>query len=214
MEDLSPELERLRQSPPPALVAEALAAPGGSVAQIDPAFVEDPNGYVPNEAIQGFWRVDPQGRLTGEFESNPNYGPPQDDFTKLDGSKHYLGWLGDRPAAAIRDSIAHVLDGQAPGAVLEWIKVDADPRYLTSGRPQPGHEEYLIVTRSGLALPFVLSVTAPGRKRAILQGVFTWAAINLDRPRARKDQVWFDLHADLDWAETQLRTRIFTVGTA
>lgn len=212
MGDLSPELERIRQSPPSALVAEARATPGGSVAQIDPAFVGDPNGYVPNEAIQGFWRVDPQGQLTGEFEHNPNYGPPQDDFTKLNSSKHYLGWLPDQPAIAVRDSIARILDEQASGAVLEWIKIDAEPRYLTSGRPQPDNEEYLIITRAGLAVSFVLAVTAPGRKREILQGVFSWVAVRLDQPRDRKDQVWFDLGADLDWAETELRGRLYTVG--
>ncbi|MGW2485719.1 hypothetical protein ACWCV9_00685 [Streptomyces sp. NPDC001606] len=55
-------------------------------------------------------------------------------------------------------------------------------------------------------------MTSPGREREILQGVFSWVAVGLDRPGERKDRVWFDLRADLDWAETQLRERIYRVG--
>lgn len=145
---------------------------------------------------------------------NPNYGPPKDDFAKLTDSEHWLGWLGEQPPVAVRDSIAGILDEQVPGAVLEWIKVLDVPRYLTGGRPQPDDESNMIVTRAGLALPFALSVTSPGGRREILQGAFSWVAVRLDQPGARKDQVWLDLRADLDWAETELRNRIYRVGQA
>ncbi|MFJ1708514.1 hypothetical protein [Kitasatospora sp. NPDC088346] len=205
---------RVPQSPPPELVAEAAANPGGSVAVIDPDLIGDPNGYVPGEAVQGFWRVDKDGKLTGEFVENPNYGPPKDDFAKLTDSEHWLDWLGQQPAAAVRDSIAGILDEQVSGATLEWIKVTDVPRYLTGGRPQPDDEDRMIVTRAGIALPFALSVISPGRRREILQGAFSWAAVRLDQPGDRKDQVWLDLRADLDWAEAELRTRIYRVGQA
>ncbi|WP_043668222.1 hypothetical protein [Streptomyces xylophagus] len=212
MGDMSAERRRILQSPPPELAAEAAANPGGSVAVIDPDLVGDPNGYVPGEAVLGVWRVGEDGKLTGEFVENPHYGPPKDDFAKLTDSKHWLGWLGEQPAVAVRDSIAGILEEQVPGAVLEWIKVIDVPRYLTGGRPQPDDESHLIVTRAGIALPFALSVTSPGRSRDILQGVFTWVAVRLDQPGTRKDQVWFDLRADLDRAETELRERIYLVG--
>ncbi|KJY32932.1 hypothetical protein VR45_21230 [Streptomyces sp. NRRL S-495] len=70
----------------------------------------------------------------------------------------------------------------------------------------------MIVTRAGIAVSFALSVISPGRKREILQGAFSWAAVGLDRPGERKDQVWLDLGADLDWAETELRNRIYHVN--
>ncbi|MFF7776420.1 hypothetical protein ACFZCG_18580 [Streptomyces tanashiensis] len=212
MGDISAERRRIVQSPPPGLVAEAAANPGGSVAAIDPDLIGDPNGYVPGEAVQGVWRVGEDGKLTGEFVENPNYGPPKDDFSKFTRSEHWLDWLGEQPAVAVRDAVAEILDEQVSGAVLEWMKVLDVPRYLTGGRPQPDDESRMVVTRAGLALPFALSVTSPGRRREILQGVFSWVAVRLDQPGNRKDQVWLDLRVDLDWAETELRNRIHLVG--
>ncbi|MFI9202762.1 hypothetical protein [Streptomyces sp. NPDC053048] len=212
MGHISAERRRILDSPPPELVAEAAANPGGSVAVIDPDLISDPNGYVPGEAVQGVWRVGEDGKLTGEFVENPNYGPPKDDFTKLTDSNHWLDWLGEQPAVAVRDSIAGILNEQVPGAYLEWIKILDDPRYLTGGRPRPDDASHMFVTRAGTALPFALSVSIPGRKREILQGVFSWVAVGLDQPGERKDRVWLDLWADLDWAETELRNRIYLVG--
>ncbi|MEU8550948.1 hypothetical protein AB0C81_28890 [Streptomyces roseoverticillatus] len=70
----------------------------------------------------------------------------------------------------------------------------------------------MIVTRAGIALPFALSVTSPTYKREILQGAFSWVAVGLDQPGTRKGRVWLDLRADLDWAETELRKRIYLVS--
>ncbi|KOV38372.1 hypothetical protein ADK60_02315 [Streptomyces sp. XY431] len=212
MGNISAERRRILQSPPPALVAQAAANPGGSVAVIDPDLVGDPNGYIPGEAVQGAWRVGTDGKLTGEFVENPNYGTPKDDFAALTDSEHWLDWLGPQPAVAVRDSIAEILDEQVSGATLEWLKITDVPRYLTGGRPHPDDEDRMIVTRAGIAVSFALSVISPGRKREILQGAFSWAAVGLDRPGERKDQVWLDLRADLDWAETELRNRIYHVN--
>lgn len=214
MGDISAERLRILQSPPPELVAEAAANPGGSVAAIDPDLIGDPNGYVPGEAVTGVWQVDEDGKLTGEFVENPDYGPPKDDFAKLTESKHWLDWLGEQPALAVRDSIAEILDEQVSGAVMEWLKIVDTPRYLTGGRPQPDDPSHMIVTRAGIALPFALSVISPGHRREILQGVFSLVAVKLDEPRNRKNRVWLDLRADLDWAETELRNRIYLVGQA
>ncbi|WP_200895489.1 hypothetical protein [Kitasatospora griseola] len=151
---------------------------------IDPDLIGDPNGYVPGEAVQGVWRVGRDGKLTGEFVENPNYGAPKDDFARLADSKHWLDWLGPQPAVAVRDSIAGILDEQVSGAILEWIKITDVPRYLTGGRPQSDDKGHVIVTRAGIALPFALSVASPGRKREILQGTFSWVAVNV-RPAHR-----------------------------
>ncbi|MCE3033016.1 hypothetical protein [Streptomyces sp. CMSTAAHL-2] len=145
---------------------------------------------------------------------NPRYGPPEDDFAELTESRHWLDWLGEQPAVAVRESIPGILDEQVPGAVLEWVKILDAPRYLTGGRPQPGDADRMIVTRAAVALSFALSVTGPGGRREVLQGVFSWIAVGLDRPGERKDQVWFDLRAGLDRAEAHLRERIHLVGRA
>jgi plasmid maintenance system antidote protein VapI len=44
--------------------------------------------------------------------------------------------------------------------------------------------------------------------------VFSWVAVRLDQPDNRKDQVWLDLRAEMDWAEAELRNRIFLVCQA
>ncbi|KJY32919.1 hypothetical protein VR45_21235, partial [Streptomyces sp. NRRL S-495] len=121
MGNISAERRRILQSPPPALVAQAAANPGGSVAVIDPDLVGDPNGYIPGEAVQGAWRVGTDGKLTGEFVENPNYGTPKDDVAALTDSEHWLDWLGPHSAVAVRDSIAEILDEQVSGATLEWL---------------------------------------------------------------------------------------------
>ncbi|MEU6172899.1 hypothetical protein ABZ832_13340 [Streptantibioticus parmotrematis] len=212
MGDLAAERRRILESPPPELVAEAAANPGGSVAVIDPGLIGDPNGYVPGEAVQGMWRVGEDGKLTGEFVENPDYGPPKDDFAKLVDTNHWLGWLGEQPVVAVRDAISGILEEQVPGAVLEWIKVVDVPRFFTAGRPLPDDASRMTVTRAGMALPFALSVTSPGAKREVLQGVFSWAVVGIDKRGERKSRVWFDLWADLGWAEAELRERLQFVG--
>lgn len=210
MKDFAAEREQIRQSPPPALVAEAAANPGGSVAAIDRDYIGHPDGFVPAEAVLGVWLVDGDGKLTGEFEENPNYGPPKDDFVKLTERDHWFGWLDDDPAQAVRDGIAECLRQQAPDAVLEWVKIREAPRFFTGGRPSPDRADLITVTRAALAVSFALSVVS--RKREILTGVFSWVAVRLDQPGNRKDQVWLDLWTDLDRAEEELRKRVYAVG--
>ena len=81
-------------------------------------------------------------------------------------------------------------------------------------QPAAGDADRMIVTRAAVALSFALSVTGPGGRREVLQGVFSWVAVGLDRPGERQDQVWFDLRAGLDRAEADLRERIRLGGRA
>ncbi|MEV6201084.1 hypothetical protein AB0M64_13990 [Streptomyces sp. NPDC051771] len=195
----------------PGLLAEAARNPGGSVAEIDPTYVDDPNGYVPPEAIRGAWLVDAHGKLTGAYESNPRHGVPQDDFGKLDASDHWLGWLGDHPAAALRAGIEDSLRAQVADAVVEWVKILETPRFLTGGRPRSEDERTLLVTRAALAAPFALSVRTAQHGRSVLLGVFSWAAVDLAPPGVRRDRQWFDLGVGLDWAAEQLRQRVYAI---
>lgn len=142
------------RTPPAALVAEAARRPGGWVAELDRALIGDPDGYIPAEAIRGAWKVDDAGQLTGEFQPNARYGPPQDDFTKLFSTDHFLQWLGHDPAATIRESVAEVVDEQVPGAAVRWMKITDEPRFLTAGRRDADDPDSLIVTRAALAAAF------------------------------------------------------------
>ncbi|MFE0906151.1 hypothetical protein [Streptomyces rochei] len=199
----------------PALLAAAAENPGGSVAEIDPTYVDNPNGYVPPEAIRGAWLVDSSGKLTGEYQDNPRHGVPQDDFSKLTDPDHWLGWLGDDPAAAVRKGIEESLRAQVADAVVEWVKILETPRFLTGGRRHSEDEQVMLVTRAALAAPFALSVrTAAQHGRSILQGVFSWAAVNLSPPGVRRDRHWFDLGVELDWAGERLQERIYEMDGA
>ncbi|MGC0417562.1 hypothetical protein [Embleya sp. AB8] len=193
------------------LIAAAAQSPGGSVAEIDPAFADDPNGYVPGEAIRGAWVVGPDGLLTGEYRHNPHHGPPQDDFAKLVEDEPWLDWLGENPVGAIRESVTECFADQAPGAELTWMKILDPPRGATSGRPAPDDEQFLIPTRTALAVYFAAQIVAPDRARATVCGIFTWAATGLDTPADRRDRIWLDLDADLDWAEQQLAPRMYAM---
>jgi len=56
-------------------VKEALNNPNGWVYVIDEAFKNEEN--VPPQAIQGAWKVNSEGRITGDFIYNPNYHSPK-----------------------------------------------------------------------------------------------------------------------------------------
>jgi hypothetical protein len=59
------------RTPPPNLIAEALRVPGGWVYEIVGEF--EPDQAVPPEAIKGAWKVDDDGKLTGEYRANPRF---------------------------------------------------------------------------------------------------------------------------------------------
>ncbi|GAA1969179.1 hypothetical protein [Catenulispora subtropica] len=214
MSDSVPDWPRSRRTPPddPGLIAEAAANPGGSVAVIDGDLVGgDPNGYVPAEAVHGCWIIGPDGVLTGEYAENPNHGTPVDDFTRLTALDHFWNWLPGEPVATIRGSVEELLTDQVPGAVLEWMKVTDEPKVVSGGREIPGDDEKLILVRTGVAVPFGLSVRSPDGRRDILWGVFTWAASGLDNPAHRSDRVWFDLQTDIATAGELLSQRVYEV---
>lgn len=61
------------KSASPGEIEEAKRYPNGSVSRIGGGF--NPDGAVPSEAIEGFWRVDGEGRIAGKFLKNPRYDP-------------------------------------------------------------------------------------------------------------------------------------------
>lgn len=214
MTDSVPAWPRSLRTPPddPELIAAAAAHPGGSLAAIDGDLVGgDANGYVPPEAIHGAWIIGADGVLTGEYAANPDHGTPTDDFTKLTELDHFWFWLDDDPVTAIRGSVEEVLAEQVPGAVVEWMKVTDEPKVVSGGRQIPGDDDNVILTRTGVAVPFGLSVRAPDGRRDILWGVFTWAASNLDQPSNRHDRVWLDLQTDIETAGELLSDRVYEV---
>jgi hypothetical protein len=130
----------------------------------------------------------------------------RDDFSPLTSSKHWLGWLGDDPARAIRTEIEDVLRQQVATAKVEWVRLLEPPYYLTGGRKAPDDPQKMIVTRAGLAAPFELDVrSASGVDR--LRGVFSWVATGLDG--ARQDRVFLDLDTEFQVARDELQVRLY-----
>ncbi|MFJ3799603.1 hypothetical protein ACIPSJ_25330 [Streptomyces sp. NPDC090088] len=139
---------------------------------------------------------------------------PQDDFGRLTDPDHWLGWLGDDPAGAVRKGIEESLRAQVADAVVEWVKILEAPRFLTGGRRHAEDQQVMLVTRAALAASFALSVRTARHGRSILLGVFSWVAVNLSSPEVRKDRHWFDLGAGLDWAGERLEERIYEIDGA
>ncbi|WP_152097102.1 hypothetical protein [Lacipirellula parvula] len=55
----------------PAAIEEARQNPNGWVYVINGSY--GPNDAVPPHAIEGAWKVDAAGRISGEFIPNPNF---------------------------------------------------------------------------------------------------------------------------------------------
>jgi hypothetical protein len=65
-----------------------------------------------------------------------------------------------------------------------------------------------------LAAPFALAAVVPGGRRHVIVGVFTWAAVGLDRPDGRRDRTWFDIGMRPEEAKELLQQRIYELDTA
>jgi hypothetical protein len=57
--------------PPPEAIAEAKQNPSGWVYAIEGDY--GPDESVPPQTIRGAWKVDENGKITGEFIPNPNF---------------------------------------------------------------------------------------------------------------------------------------------
>ena len=131
-----------------------------------------------------------------------------DDFSAL-GTEHWLGWLGEDPAKALRDTVEGMLEAQVAGAHLVWMQLTGAPHYLTGvKRTEDGKK--IQVTRAGLAAPFRLAVHDPSGDVDELVGIATWVATGLDG-NERRDRTFLDLNKDMDWGKTQLEARIFEI---
>ena len=132
-----------------------------------------------------------------------------DDFSALDASQHWLGWLGEDPAKALRDAVEGMLDAQVAGARVEWMQITETPHYLTGGK-RTDDGKRLQVTRAGLAAPFRLAVRDPSGSVEELHGIASWVAAGLDG-KERRDRTFLDLHRDLEWGRPQLEARIYEI---
>ncbi|MDR0489345.1 MAG: hypothetical protein LBG99_08160 [Propionibacteriaceae bacterium] len=203
-----PDYPRERRPIPASLRSHAAQNPGGYVAEIDKTMIGNPDGYVPNEAILGLFCIGTDGQATGEFIVNPHHGQVKDDFRLLEDSNHWLGWMPDKPALAIRKILEEVLNEQVAGSVLDWVKVLKEPVFLTSGIRSPQDSTKIIVRRTALAIVFALAVRPPSEKIQILTGAFSWVVTGLNQG-PRRDRTWLDLGMTRIQAEQALEKRIF-----
>ncbi|MER6572958.1 type VII secretion system-associated protein [Streptomyces sp. NPDC001093] len=102
--------------------AQAANRPGGWVYAIDPYF--DPAGKVPPIGIVGAWKVDPHGRITDEFNHNPNYRP----------SPRALGM--PLPSDPVDAAVQLAATGYAPDADVRRALMDATVYLAPSPDPQ------------------------------------------------------------------------------
>ncbi|HEY4226350.1 MAG TPA: hypothetical protein VGM70_11095 [Pseudolysinimonas sp.] len=195
---------------PADVIEQAKAHPGGWVYELDSSMLPNPNGYVPGEAVKGSYAVGSDGVPTGEYRRNPKYGPITDDWSKLDNTDQWLGWIPGSPSAAVRRDLERSVADQIPGTRVEWVKILEDPITLVGGVRHPDNPEQTVVRRVGLAVAFAMSVVPPSGRREFLLGSFTWAAAGLDS--SRKDRTWFDIGMPIEQASELLDTRIQELG--
>jgi hypothetical protein len=129
-----------------------------------------------------------------------------DDFTALIGPDHWLGWLGDDPARAVRDELERLLREQVPTATLEWVRLSEKPEFLTGGRKLPEDPDTIIAPRAAFAVAFELQVRSDEGREA-LRGVFSWVVTGLDAER--RDRLYLDLNAEMGWAAEALKARVY-----
>lgn len=135
-----------------------------------------------------------------------------DDFTPLTSPDHWLGWLGDDPAQAVRAAFVESLRHQVPTAKVPWMHITDTPHFLTGGRRDPSDDNKVIVTRAGLAVSFQAEVD-DGYQVRPLRGCFSWVAAGLDGGEgARADQVFLDIGGTLSEVSEALQQRIYEVG--
>lgn len=114
-----------------------------------------------------------------------------DDFTKLKPTEHMLRWFAEEPYGAIRSSIEDMLKQQRADSRVTELRVLSDPQWLTGARPSDADSSQAILVRSAVAFEFGLSVQSQGQSHK-LSGVFTWAAVHLDKPGQHQHRVWID----------------------
>ena len=134
-----------------------------------------------------------------------------DDFTPLISPNHWLGWVGDDPASIVRNEIEGMLQNQQPNSKLEWVRLKGEPEYLTGGTRVSNDPSKITVIRAGFAVLFELQVLVEGQQEQ-LSGVFSWVVMGLDTER--RDRVFLDLHADIQWAGEMLKLRIYDPDVA
>ena len=121
-----------------------------------------------------------------------------------------LKWFADEPYAAIRSSVEDMLKQQVADSCLKTFAVLSEPQWLTGARPSDQDSSKAILVRSAVAFEFDLSVESQGQLHR-LSGVFTWAAVHLDKPGQHKHRVWIDLGGTLATfgSEGELKTRVY-----
>lgn len=136
-------------------------------------------------------------------------GGLNDDFSLLEKTNRWLGWLGDQPVDVIRNQVIELLSEQVPGCVVESVKVVRDPLFLTAGRRVGPGGKSAIVTKAALSVKFDIFVLDPPcgvRERVV--AALSWVAVGLDRAEDRNDRIWFDVGKDSEKANSLLRSRL------
>lgn len=136
--------------------------------------------------------------------------PDLDDLRALTEANHWMGWLGEAPAQAVRAGVERLLQKQVETAELRWLRLHQEPCFLTGGR-RSEDEASIIVVRAALAVGFDLEVDDGHGRLERLSGVFSWVAAGLDTDDARRDRTYLDLDMDLATASTALESRIYEI---
>ena len=120
------------------------------------------------------------------------------NFEQFDETTHMLDWFHPSPIEAIKSQFRESLDEQVKGSVLLGLHVIDKPQWLTGAIPQENDESKAVLVRLALAFIFKLSVSTPEGETHDLEGVYTWASVNMNDPQQKKQRTWMDLNGTLE----------------
>lgn len=133
------------------------------------------------------------------------------DFSKLEETKHMLEWLTPAPYDAIVAIIKGMLNEQVDGTEVSQFSVDTDPQWLTAGFQSEEEEGQMVVSRCAVAFAFSLAATPPEQDDVDVRGIFTWAISGLEDREKAQQRYWMDLEGSMDdfGSEGHLKERLY-----
>lgn len=121
---------------------------------------------------------------------------PRDDFSAFAGVEHMLFGIED-PFALIRGGIEAGLAKQSAGVVVESIRCQDLPKFLTLGRRREDDRDKIIVTHFASCFRCTI-IIANESGRESLPATVTFCFGEVDRPELARMQSFIDLHDDAE----------------
>jgi hypothetical protein len=120
--------------------------------------------------------------------------PRRDDWSAFQGREHMFFGLTE-PFAMMRGEVEGGLRKQVADTVVDAIRTQGAPLFLTIGKKIPGDASHVVVRFAGFAVQAEIVATTAGARHT-LSSTLTFVFGRLDEPGAQTSRVWIDLGPD------------------